>query len=167
MSNEIVKNCIVTLNYTVTDTDGAVVDDGRQPLVYLHGGYDGVFPMLEEALHGKKIGDTLKIKLQPHDAFGDYDEKLVAVEDAELFPENAEVGMAFERVSDTGEEIFHITEIADGKVVVDGNHPFAGMALIFDMIVTDVRPATAEEVAHGHAHGESNGHHDGGSRSLH
>ncbi|MDR2093367.1 MAG: peptidylprolyl isomerase [Azoarcus sp.] len=167
MPNEIAKNCVVTLDYTVTDADGTVVDEGRQPLVYLHGGYDGIFPKLEEALHGKKVGDTLRIKLQPQDAFGDYDEKLVAVEDAELFPENAEVGMAFERVSDAGEEIFHITEIADDKVVVDGNHPLAGMALVFDLVVAGVRDATAEEIAHGHVHDHGNGHHDDGSRSLH
>jgi FKBP-type peptidyl-prolyl cis-trans isomerase SlyD len=154
MQNEIIKNCIVTLDYTVTDPDGTVIDDGRRPLVYLHGGYDGIFPKLEELLHGKKVGENFKIKLQPEDAFGDYDEKLVAVEDAEMFPEDAEVGMAFERVSDAGEVLYRVTEIADGKVVVDGNHPLAGVALIFDMTVTGVRPATEEELAHGHVHGE-------------
>ncbi|MDR1661610.1 MAG: peptidylprolyl isomerase [Azoarcus sp.] len=167
MSNEIAKNSVVTLNYTVTGADGAVVDDGRQPLVYLHGGYDGIFSRIEEALHGKKIGYVLKIELQPQDAFGDYDEELVLVEDAELFPENAEVGMAFERVSDAGEEIFHITDIADGKVVIDGNHPLAGMTLTFDLVVTDVRAATAEEIAHGHIHDVDDDHHGGGERNLH
>ncbi|MDR2015396.1 MAG: peptidylprolyl isomerase [Azoarcus sp.] len=160
MQNEIVKNCVVTLNYTVTDPDGTVIDDGRQPLVYLHGGYDGIFPKLEEVLHGKKIGENLKIKLQPEEAFGDYDEKLVVVEDVDMFPEDAEVGMAFERVSDAGEVLYRITEIADGKVVVDGNHPLAGMALIFDMTVTAVRTATAEELAHGHTHDEDGEHHE-------
>jgi FKBP-type peptidyl-prolyl cis-trans isomerase SlyD len=167
-ANEIVKNSVVTLNYTVTDPDGAVIDDGNQPLVYLHGGYDGLFLRLEEALHGKAIGDTLKIKLQPPDAFGDYDEGLVAVEDADLFPENIAVGMAFERVSDDGEVIYRITDIADGKVVVDGNHPLAGVALIFDMTVTEVRPATDEEIAHGHVHGDDDDHHhDHGGHSIH
>ena len=154
MTNEIVKNSVVTLHYTVTDTEGNVVDDGRQPLVYLHGGYDGIFSRLEEVLHGKRTGDRLEVKLQPEEAFGDYDETLVVVEDADLFPENAEIGMAFERVSDAGEEIYHITDIADGKVVVDGNHPLAGMALVFDLTVADVRAATPEEIAHGHIHHE-------------
>ncbi|MDD3676485.1 FKBP-type peptidyl-prolyl cis-trans isomerase, partial [Thauera propionica] len=128
MQNEIAKNSVVTLNYTVRDTDGAVIDDGQHPLVYLHGGYDGIFPVLEETLHGKKVGDTFQVKLQPEDAFGDYDEELILVEDAKLFPENIEVGMSFERVSDDGEEelIYRVTDIADGKVVVDGNHPLAG-----------------------------------------
>jgi FKBP-type peptidyl-prolyl cis-trans isomerase SlyD len=162
MPNEIIKNSVVTLNYTVTDPDGAVIDDGSQPLVYLHGGYDSLFLRLEEELHGKAIGDNLKVKLQPPDAFGDYDESLVAVEDADMFPENIAVGMAFERVSDDGEVIYRITDIADGKVVVDGNHPLAGVALIFDMTVTGVRPATEEEIAHGHVHGDDDDHHGHG-----
>jgi len=167
MQNEIVKNCVVTLHYTVTDPDGTVIDDGRQPLVYLHGGYDGIFPKLEEALHGKKVGESLKVKLQPEDAFGDYDEELVAVEDADMFPEDAEVGMAFERVSDAGEVLCRVTDIADGKVVVDGNHPLAGMALIFDMTVAEVRAATKEELAHGHVHGEDDDHHGSDNYLVH
>lgn len=163
MQDEIIKNCVVTLDYTVTNPDGAMIDDGRRPLVYLHGGYDGIFPKLEEALHGKKVGERLKVKLLPEEAFGDYDEELVAVEDAEMFPEDAEIGMVFERVSDAGETLYRITEIAEGKVVVDGNHPLAGTALIFDMTVTAVRTATAEEIAHGHIpdedHDEGCGHH--------
>jgi FKBP-type peptidyl-prolyl cis-trans isomerase SlyD len=158
---EIVKNTVVTLNYTVRDPDGKVVDDGAQPLVYLHGGYDGIFPLLEEQLHGKKLGDKLQIKLQPDDAFGDIDEELVMIEEAKLFPDNIEVGMAFERVGEDGEEdmIFRITDIADGKVVVDGNHPLAGMALLFDVTVADVRQATLEELTHGHVHGPHGHHH--------
>ncbi|MDR0564612.1 MAG: peptidylprolyl isomerase [Azoarcus sp.] len=161
MSEKIAKNCVITLDYTVTDPDGTVIDDGRRPLVYLHGGYDGIFPKLEEALHGKEIGQNLKVKLQPEEAFGDYDESLVAVEDAEMFPEDAEIGMAFERVSDAGEVLYRITEIADGKIVVDGNHPLAGVALVFDMTVTDIRPASAEELAHGHVHGGDDDHEHG------
>jgi len=145
----------------VRDPDGAVIDDGAHPLVYLHGGYDGIFPMLEEALHGKKVGDTLQVKLQPDDAFGEYDEELIMVEDAKLFPDNIEIGMSFERVSDDGEEdqVYRITEIAEGKVVVDGNHPLAGVALMFDITVAEVRPATAEEITHGHVHGPGGHHH--------
>ncbi|ENO84667.1 FKBP-type peptidyl-prolyl cis-trans isomerase [Thauera linaloolentis] len=161
MQNEIAKNSVVTLNYTVRDTDGAVIDDGQHPLVYLHGGYDGIFPVLEETLHGKKVGETFQIKLQPEDAFGDYDEELILVEDAKLFPDNIEVGMSFERVSDDGEEelIYRVTDIAEGKVVVDGNHPLAGVALVFEVTVAEVRAATAEEVSHGHVHGAGGHHH--------
>lgn len=152
---EIVKNSVVTLNYTVQDADGNLIDDGKHPLVYLHGGYDGIFPMLEEVLHGKKVGEAFTVKLQPEDAFGDYDEELVLVEEASQFPENIEVGMSFERVGDDGEEdmIYRITDIAEGKVVVDGNHPLAGVALVFDGSVAEVRMASAEEIGHGHVHG--------------
>lgn len=158
---EIVKNTVVTLKYEVRDPDGNMIDDGTHPLVYLHGGYDGIFPKLEELLHGKNTGDSLQVKLQPEDAFGDYDEELVLVEDAALFPENIEVGMSFERVTDDGEEeiLYRITDIAEGKVVVDGNHPLAGTALVFDITVADVRKASAEEVSHGHVHGPEGHHH--------
>jgi FKBP-type peptidyl-prolyl cis-trans isomerase SlyD len=161
MQTEIAKNSVVTLNYTVRDTDGAVIDDGQHPLVYLHGGYDGIFPVLEETLHGKKVGESFQVKLQPEDAFGDYDEELILVEDAKLFPDNIEVGMSFERTSDDGEDdvIYRITDIADGKVVVDGNHPLAGVALVFEVTVAEVRAATAEEVSHGHVHGAGGHHH--------
>ena len=161
MQNQIAKNSVVTLNYTVRDTDGAVIDDGEHPLVYLHGGYDGIFPVLEETLHGKKVGDVLQIKLLPEEAFGDYDEELILVEDAKLFPENIEVGMSFERVSEDGEEevVYRVTDIADGKVVVDGNHPLAGIALVFDVTIAEVRAATAEEITHGHVHGAGGHHH--------
>ena len=117
--------------------------------------------MIEEALHGKKAGDQLVVKLLPEDAFGEFDEELVLVEDASLFPDNIEVGMSFERVGEDGEEemIYRITDIADGKVVVDGNHPLAGTALIFDMTVQNVRTASAEEIGHGHVHGEGGHHH--------
>ena len=158
---QIAKNPVVTLKYTVRDPDGNMIDDGQHPLVYLHGGYDGIFPKLEEELHGKNQGDKLEVKLQPDDAFGDYDEELVLVEEASLFPENIEVGMSFERVTDDGEEeiVYRITDVAEGKVVVDGNHPLAGIALLFDVTVAEVRPATAEEVTHGHVHGAGGHHH--------
>lgn len=158
---EIVKNTVVTLDYKVKDPDGNVVDDGAQPLVYLHGGYDAIFPLLEEKLHGLKVGEKLSVKLQPDDAFGEYDESLVLIEDRDCFPDTVEVGMSFERVGDDGEEdmIFRVTDIADEKVVVDGNHPLAGVALIFDVTVSAVRPATAEELAHGHVHGPEGHHH--------
>jgi len=161
MHTEIAKNCVVTLNYSVRDPDGNIIDDGQQPLIYLHGGYDGIFPLLEEALHGKSVGAQIEVKLQPEDAFGDYDEELVLVEEVSQFPENIEVGMSFERVTDDGEEeiIYRITDIAEGKVVVDGNHPLAGVALVFDVTVADVRAATTEEISHGHVHGPGGQHH--------
>ncbi len=158
---QIAKNTIVTLNYQVSDPDGDLVDAGEQPLVYLHGGYDGIFPKIEESLQGMGVGEKLEVKLQPEDAFGDYDETLVLIEAANLFPDTIEVGMQFERMTEDGEDemLYTITDIADGKVVVDGNHPLAGQALIFACTVAEVRQASAEEITHGHVHGPEGHHH--------
>ncbi len=152
---------MVTLSYRVSDPDGNLIDDGRQPLVYLHGGHAGIFRRIEESLAGKAIGAELEVKLQPEEAFGDYDAGLVTVEPLTLFPEGIEVGMQFERTADADEDdrVYTITDIADGKVVVDGNHPLAGVAIVFRCVVSDVRAATAEEIAHGHAHGPQGHHH--------
>jgi FKBP-type peptidyl-prolyl cis-trans isomerase SlyD len=152
---------VVTLNYRVSDPDGNLIDEGNQPLSYLHGGFNGIFARIEEALQGRDVGDELEVKLQPEEAFGEYDESLVFIEPLSLFPENIEVGMQFERTSEDGddERIYTITDIAEGKVVVDGNHPLAGLALIFSCTVAGVRSATAEELAHGHVHDAQGGHH--------
>ena len=158
---QVAKNTVVTLSYRVTDSDGNVVDDGAHPIVYLHGGYDGIFPRLEEALQGKSVGEALEVKLQPEDAYGDYDAELIMIEPRSLFPDNIEVGMQFERATEEGDdgELYTITDIADDKVVVDGNHPLAGMALVFACTIAEVRQATADEIGHGHVHGPSGHHH--------
>ena len=158
----IVRNTVVTLKYSVRDSDGAAIDEGTAPLVYLHGGYGGIFDRLEEELQGKAEGDLLEVRLEPEDAFGEYDAELVVIESRQLFPENIEVGMQFERGSEDGENddaLFTITDIADDKVVVDGNHPLAGIALMFSCTVAGVRAATPEEISHGHPHGEHGHHH--------
>ena len=157
MSREqVLKNSVVTLDYSVTDPDGVLVDAGKEPIVYLHGGYDDIFPMIEEALQGKKIGESITVKMQPGDAFGEYDADLIEIEPRSSFPEALEVGMQFEGVPERGDEddilIYRVTEITDDKVMLDGNHPLAGMALIFTCTVTAVRPASREEIAHGHVH---------------
>jgi FKBP-type peptidyl-prolyl cis-trans isomerase SlyD len=157
----IARNTVVTLDYSVTDVDGAPVDDGAAPIVYLHGGYGGIFDRIEEELQGKDVGTELKIKLEPEEAFGDYDAELVNVENRSLFPDNIEVGMQFERGDDEEDSeglLYTITDITDDKIVVDGNHPLAGVALIFSCTVKDVRTATSEEITHGHVHG-AHGHH--------
>ncbi len=159
---QIAKDTVVTLEYKVTDPDGNVIDAGQNPLVYLHGGYDGIFAPLEEALHGKDVGAKLEVKLQPEDAFGDYDESLILVESLSMFPEGIEVGQQFERAAEEEDEddmVFTITDIAGDKVVIDGNHPLAGIALVFACTVKEVRPATGEELTHGHVHGPEGHHH--------
>jgi len=156
MNMQVSRNSVITLDYHVTDPDGDVVDEGREPLVYLHGGYEDIFLKIEEALQGKTVGESVKVKLQPDEAFGDYDAEMVQVESRKDFPKELEVGMQFEGGPEEGEEdelvIYRITEIADDKVVLDGNHPLAGMALIFTCTVTAIRPASVEELEHGHVH---------------
>ena len=156
MNMQVVKNTVVTLDYNVTDPDGELVDAGKEPLVYLHGGHDDIFPMIEEALQGKKVGETVVVKMQPDDAFGEYDADLIQIEPRKSFPKELQVGMQFEGLPEGGDEdevmIYRVTEIADDRVVLDGNHPLAGMALIFTCTVTAVRPASAEEIEHGHIH---------------
>ncbi len=159
---KIIDNSVVTLKYTVHDDEGKLVDQGNEPLTYLHGGYDGIFPLVESALAGKQEGEQVKLKLQPDDAFGEYDAELVRVEPRERFPKEITVGMQFEGAAEDDDEdlmIFTVTNIADDKVVVDGNHPLAGIALMFDCTVVSVRPATAQEISHGHIHGPGGHHH--------
>ena len=156
MNMPVSKNTVVTLDYNVTDSDDNVVDEGREPLVYLHGGYDDIFMRIEEALQGKHIGESVQVKLQPDEAFGEYDAELVQIEPRDNFPKEIQVGMQFEGGPEGADDddymIYRVTEIADDKVVLDGNHPLAGMSLLFTCTVTAIRPASAEEMEHGHVH---------------
>jgi FKBP-type peptidyl-prolyl cis-trans isomerase SlyD len=161
----IAKNTVVTVRYKLSDAEGNLIEDGKEPMVYLHGGYENTLPKIEEALEGKDVGFETTIQVEPDDAFGEYDPSLVKVEPRNRLPGELEVGMQFEGTPD-GEDadeealIFTITDIADDKVVLDGNHPLAGMALRFTLNVVEVRAATDEEIAHEHVHG-AHGHHHG------
>lgn len=157
------RNSVVTLSYTLFDAQGEVIEESKEPkkpTTYLHGGFSNIFPRVEQALQDKGIGQGVRVKLEPDDAFGDYDDQLLRVEARERFPDTLEVGMRFEGIPGDAEPdekspatVFTVTDIADGKVVLDGNHPLAGMALVFECKVLKIREASAEEVAHGHAHG--------------
>jgi FKBP-type peptidyl-prolyl cis-trans isomerase SlyD len=155
---QIAKNTVVSMDVELSDIQGNLIEGSEEPLTYLHGGYDNIFPVIEAALEGHHVGDKLKVRLEPDEAFGDYDEELVRLEAREKFPEILEVGMQFEGVPgddvDEDEEmmIYTITDIAQDKVVLDGNHPLAGMALDFSCTVRRVRAASEEEIDHGHAH---------------
>ena len=93
---KVVKNTVVTLSYEVTDPDGTVLDAGEEPLLYLHGGYDDVFAVIEQVLDGKSVGDTVTVKMQPDQAYGEYDAELVLVEPVEILPQPLEIGMQIE-----------------------------------------------------------------------
>ncbi len=162
---KIAKNTVVTVAYKLSDAQDNLIEDGQEPMVYLHGGYENTLPKIEEALEGKETGFQDVIQVEPEDAFGEYDAELVKMEDRDRLPAPIEVGMQFEGTPEDNEDgdsiIFTVTEVVEDKVVLDGNHPLAGIALRFTLHVLNVRDATAEEIAHGHVHGEHGHDHDG------
>lgn len=144
------RNHVVTLHFQVTDKAGEVVDAGSEPLVYLHGGYGGLFDALEVVLQGKSVGDAFRVELTAEEAFGEYDEGLVSVEPRSAFPKDIRVGTQVETEDEEGEPmLFTITAIEKDKVVIDGNHPLAGMDLVFSGSVAGVRAAKEKEIAQG------------------
>jgi len=155
---QISKDTVVTLSYELKDRQGQMLEKPGSALSYLHGGYDGIFPLVEEALEGKAVGEGCAVQLEPDDAFGEYDESLLRVEPRSMFPDTVAVGMQFEGGAEGADEedyiLYTVTDVTEETVVVDGNHPLAGMALDFSCTVTEVRPATDEEKTHGHVHGE-------------
>ncbi len=157
---QIHRDTVVALKYVLYDADGNVIEKTDDPVEYLHGGYRNIFELVERALEGKGVGETCRVKLAPDDAFGDYDAELVHVEPRDKFPTEVAVGMQFQgEASESGEmTVYTVTDIAEDKIVVDGNHPLAGQTLNFECTVLAVRAATGEEVQHGHVHG-AHGHH--------
>ncbi len=160
---DIAKDKVVSLHYTLKDTQGKVLDSssGGEPLVYLHGA-SNIIPGLEEALTGKKLGDKLQITVTPDKAYGERDERMVQTIPKSQFPnpEKIQMGMRFQVNSNHGPVVLTVIDIKENDVVVDGNAELAGQTLHFDVEITDVRSATEEEMAHGHAHGPG-GHHHG------
>lgn len=172
---KIEKNTIVSLRYKLSDAQNNIIEEPDTVMVYLHGGYSGTFPKIESLLDGKDVGFETTVQLEPHDAFGEYDPNLLKIEPRERFPEPLEIGMQFEGVpeelsadeildadeddddeddEETDTLIYTVTELADKQVVLDGNHPLAGMALRFWLQVEDVRQATDDEIANQHPHDE-------------
>jgi FKBP-type peptidyl-prolyl cis-trans isomerase SlyD len=152
---------VVRLAYELRDAQGQLLEDEEAQMEYLHGGHGGIFPRVEEALQGKEAGHELAVTLEPEDAFGEYDAELLRVEPRARFPDTLEVGMQFEGVPDDEEQealIYRVTSIADDKVVLDANHALAGERLWFKCTVVEVRRATADEVEHGHVHGDTGIH---------
>ena len=136
---KIAKNTVVSVAYKLSDAQGNVIEESDEPMVYLHGGYDGTFPKIEEALDGHEQGFETKLQLEPDDAFGEYDQELIKIEPRDRFPEPLEVGMQFEGVPEDGDEedavVYTVTDVAEDKVVLDGTHPLAGMALRFELLL--------------------------------
>lgn len=149
----ITKNTIVSLDIELSDIWGNAIQRSEEPVQYLHGGFGDIFAAAEAALEGRKVKDRIEVRLEPEEAFGDYDESLLRVEPRGRFPETLEIGMRFEGApgGDEGDLVFTVTDIAEDKVVLDANHPLAGMALKVACTVVAVRPATEVEIRNGAA----------------
>ncbi|HVZ46988.1 MAG TPA: peptidylprolyl isomerase [Ramlibacter sp.] len=155
------KDTVVSVQFKVADAaTGQLVEQTREPLVYLHGGYDNMLPKIEAALDGQEKGYETTLTLQPADAFGVRDDSLARTIARSEFPPGVKVGGQLEGRTDSGEpHVFHVVKIKGDKVLLDGNHPLAGRTLRFTLRVTGVRAATAEEITHKHAHGPGGHHH--------
>jgi FKBP-type peptidyl-prolyl cis-trans isomerase SlyD len=153
---------VVTIHYTLRDDADEVIDSsaGGAPLAYLHG-HGNIIPGLERELAGKNAGDRLKVRVAAVDGYGEYDRALVQQVPRRALKgiANLKVGMRLQAGAQHGERPVTVTRIAGDMVTLDGNHPLAGRNLQFEVEITAVRAATAEELAHGHVHGDGGHHH--------
>jgi FKBP-type peptidyl-prolyl cis-trans isomerase SlyD len=157
---KIAKDTVVTLHYKVAEPTGRLIEETKEPAVYLHGGYENTLPKIEEALDGQEPGYQVTLTLEPADAFGVRDEALVRTIPKSEFPPGVKVGGQLEGRTDAGEpHVFHVMKIKGQEVHLDGNHPLSGRTLKFTIRVVDVREASAEEIAHRHVHGAGGHHH--------
>jgi FKBP-type peptidyl-prolyl cis-trans isomerase SlyD len=155
----ITKNTVVTMTFKVTDAQGKLLEDGKEPRAYLHGGFGNTLPRVEAELEGKEAGFQTTLTLAPEDAFGPRNESLVTTMPKKDFPPGVKVGGEIKGYDADGHEQWFIVKKIKGDTVhLDGNHAYAGQTLKFALKVISVREASAEEVAHGHAHG-AHGHH--------
>ncbi len=153
---KITPQCVVALTWTLKDTLGDVLDELDEPVEFLLGG-DDLLAKIEEALQGHQTGDELQLHLEPENAFGDYDENLVFLEPRKLFPAELEEGMTFDGAALPAgangqiphDHIYTVTEIYPEHVVLDGNHPIAGIAIRLAIMVESVREATEQEIGQG------------------
>jgi len=160
---QIAEQKVVTLNYTLRDGEGDLIDESRDgTFVYLHGAHN-IIPGLENALTGKSAGDSLSVAVEPADAYGVRDDSRIETVPRHMFPTDSPVepGMQFHAQGPQGQMItISVVSVQEGTVTIDGNHPLAGVQLHFDVEVIDVRDASPEELDHGHVHGAHGHHHD-------
>lgn len=154
------KGCVASFHYTLRNDAGETLDssEGREPLDYLHG-HSNIVVGLERELEGKTVGDTLKATVTPEDGYGPKHAELVQEVPRSAFgDQQVEAGMRFTAETDAGPRMVVIAGVTDQTVTVDGNHPLAGQTLHFDVEVTNVREATAQETEHGHVHSDGQDH---------
>lgn len=153
---QISRNTVAAIDYTLTDDEGQVLDtsQGGEPLTYLHGA-GNLIPGLESALEGSNPGDSLSVRIEPEDGYGERDENLIQAVPREAFAgvDQVEAGMRFQATDDQGNvRLVTVSNVEDEQVTVDANHPLAGQPLNFDVSVVEVREATEGEIEHGHVH---------------
>lgn len=158
----VANDTVVSFLYTLTNEQGEVLDQSNDtPLAYLHG-HNNIITGLEAALLGKKAGDELTVTVAPQDAYGEYLAEAVQEVPRANFQgvDNITAGMQFQTQTEDGQVMLvTVKDVSDDVVIVDGNHPLAGVTLTFAVKITDVRAATEEELQHGHAHGAGGHHH--------
>jgi FKBP-type peptidyl-prolyl cis-trans isomerase SlyD len=149
---QVASGSVVSIKYTLTDDEGIIIDSNvdHPALVYLHG-HDNIIPGLEKGLEGASAGDKLIVDVAPEDAYGDLNPEMMFEVPREEFPSEMplEEGMQFCAETAGGEMAVTIAEVRDDTVVVDANHPLAGMTLHFDIEVLEVREGTEEELQAG------------------
>jgi FKBP-type peptidyl-prolyl cis-trans isomerase SlyD len=162
ISMQISNQAVAAFHYTLTDDQGQVIDssEGREPLTYLHGSGQ-IVPGLEKQMEGKTAGDKFNADVAPEEGYGIRHPELMQEVPREAFQgvQDIQPGMQFQGRGPQGEINVTVTKVDGDKVFIDGNHPLAGQTLHFAIEVTSVRAATAEELQHGHVHGEGGHHH--------
>ncbi len=161
---KIANNCVALFDYTLTDAaDGTVIDssEGQTPLGYIHGS-GNIIPGLEREMEGKEVGHQMVVEVKPADGYGEFHEELVMNVPKTEFEgtESIEIGMQFHAQTPDGQQrVVTVKGVEDEHVIIDGNHPLAGVTLNFDVTIREVRDASAEELEHGHVHGEGGHQH--------
>jgi FKBP-type peptidyl-prolyl cis-trans isomerase SlyD len=151
MAKEIIKaGKFVSLTYTISDTEGNVLEQSDLPVNYIHGGETELIGGMDRAVAGKGVGDEVTIRVSPENGFGDHDPALTFTDDIEnVPPQFRQLGMEVQMQNEAGEvKSFFVTKIEDGKLTVDGNHPLAGKDLVVKVKILEVRDATKEDAMH-------------------
>jgi len=155
------KNAVVSINYTLTNDAGEVMDtsEGREPLTYLHGA-NNLIPGLEKEMEGQTSGQSFKVTIPPAEAYGESNPELIQTLSKDMFKgvDKVEPGMGFTAQGPQGEQHIVVTAVDGDQVTIDANHPMAGKTLHFAVEIVSVRDASAEEVEHGHVHDGSENH---------
>lgn len=159
---QVADNKAVSIHYTLTNDEGEIIDSsiGGEALAYLHGA-GNIISGLENALAGKSVGEKMNVRIEAEDAYGEFMEDRIQVISRDMFDgiDTIEVGMQFHADVSAGPGIVTVIEVAGDDITIDGNHPLAGIPLTFDVEIIDIRPATEEEMEHGHIHGAGGHHH--------